>query len=237
MRDKRVAVVTGANRGIGRECVRQLGQLGYSVVLTARTAAKAEAAAEGVRATLNTERIHPFPLEVTSEAQATALAAYVEKEFGRLDALVNNAGAIFDDAKHSGILDTTPDILRRTFENNALSAFMVTKALVPLLVRSRGNVVNVSSGMGGLHQMGGGFPGYRISKSALSAITRIFHSELHSKGVRVNAVCPGWVQTDLGGRNATRDVAAGASGVVWAATLEPDGPSGGFFRDGLEIPW
>ncbi|MCB9675471.1 MAG: SDR family NAD(P)-dependent oxidoreductase [Alphaproteobacteria bacterium] len=236
MHDQRVAVVTGANRGLGRECVRQLADLGYTVVLTARTEEKAQAAASAMNRELGDERVVPFALDVTDESRAAALAAMIQSRFGRLDALVNNAGAIFDDPRRSTILDTTPDILKRTFENNTVGAFVVTRALAPLLVKSRGNVVNVSSGMGGLSQMGGGFPGYRLSKAALSALTRIFHAEL-GDAIHINAVCPGWVKTDLGGPNATRDVTTGASGIVWAATLDDDGPSGGFFRDGIEIPW
>jgi NAD(P)-dependent dehydrogenase (short-subunit alcohol dehydrogenase family) len=135
------------------------------------------------------------------------------------------------------VLDSSAAVLLKTFENNTVGAFNVTRSLAPLLLRSRGTIVMVSSGMGGIAQMGGGFPGYRLSKAGLSALTRILHAELHESGVRVNAVCPGWVKTDLGGPNATRDVETGAKGVVWAATVAPDGPSGGFYRDGIQIPW
>ncbi len=222
-----VAVVTGANRGLGLGTARHLASEGWVVVLTARDGAKAEAAAASLPG-----EVLPFALDVTSDAQAQALAGFVQERFGRLDALVNNAGAIVD---QSDTLSTPGDILVRSVDTNAVGAWRVTTALADLLRASGGTVTNVSSGMGGLAEMGGGYPGYRVSKAALNAVTRILDHELH--GVRVNSVCPGWVRTDMGGSHAPRELDEGVDSILWAVKLPADGPSGGFFRDGEPIPW
>lgn len=238
MTDVRVALVTGGNRGIGLEIVRQLATLDHIVFLTARDPAKAQAAAAEINATLAEERVFGHVLDVTEPDHAEALAAHIRKAHGRLDAIVNNAGVMFDDPIQPGVLEADVRVIRRTFETNTLGPFNVARALGPLLQENGGgNLVNVSSGMGGIQEMGAGYPAYRLSKAALNALTRVLHAELHPFGVRVNAVCPGWVQTDMGGPNATRDIASGAAGIVWAATLENDGPSGNFYRDGVVIPW
>jgi NAD(P)-dependent dehydrogenase (short-subunit alcohol dehydrogenase family) len=223
-----VAVVTGANRGLGHEVARQLRERGWDVVVCARRPEDAERAAKELGGV-------PAVLDVTSTPQAEALAELVRARFGRVDALVNNAGAI-DPAADRNPLDADPDAVLRELDNNTVGAVRVSKAVGPLL-GSGANVVNVSSGMGGITEMNGGTLGYRLSKAALNAFTRVLHAELSPRGIRVNSVCPGWVRTDLGGPRATRTVEQGASGIVWAATLGPDGPSGGFFRDGAPIPW
>lgn len=231
-----VALVTGANRGLGLETARQLLGLGWTVVVTSRSGQAADTAAAEL-ALQTGGRTLGLPLDVTSGEQAARAAAEVERRFGRLDALVNNAGTIFDDGR-VGVLQADPESVLRSFENNALGALRVSRALVPLMLATGGgNVVNVSTGMAGLAEMGGGWPGYRMSKAALNALTRILHAELHPQGIRVNSVCPGWVKTDMGGPGATRELPEGAAGLVWAATLPSDGPSGGFFRDGRLIPW
>ncbi len=225
----RVAVVTGGNRGIGLETCRQLAALGYTVVLTARDVEAAREAA----ASLGGD-VHPEVLDVTSTDQAQALSERLQARYGQVDALVNNAGAILPGDRGPGYA-ADPAVILGTIDVNALGALRVTQALLPLLRAAKGAVVNVSSGMGGITEMNGGNAGYRLSKASLNALTRILHDELNGAGLRINAVCPGWVQTRMGGARATRSVEDGARGVVWAATLPPDGPSGGFFRDGRPI--
>lgn len=234
-----IAIVTGANRGLGLETCRQLGRLGITVILTARDAGKGEAAAAQLRGEGLDVRFHL--LDVRNDGQVAALARFIESEYGRLDILVNNAGVIGDPFDRPSwtspkALETRLDTIRSTLETNTYGALRTMQALIPLM-HGQGRVVNVSSGMGQLADMQGGFTAYRLSKTAMNALTRILAAELKGTNVKVNSVCPGWVRTDLGGRNARRLVEEGAAGIVWAATLPDDGPSGGFFRDGKPIPW
>jgi NAD(P)-dependent dehydrogenase (short-subunit alcohol dehydrogenase family) len=222
-----VALVTGANRGIGLEVCRQLARLGFTVLLGAR------AAARGARASrqLGGGPISSIVLDVADDESVRAAAAGIE----RLDVLVNNAAILYDTWQRG--IDADLDQVHEALETNLLGAWRVTQAVLPLLRESpAGRIVNVSSGAGALHDMGGGTPAYRTSKAALNALTRILAAELRGDGILVNAVCPGWVATDMGGAGG-RPVADGAAGVVWAATLPEDGPTSGFFRDGRPIAW
>jgi NAD(P)-dependent dehydrogenase (short-subunit alcohol dehydrogenase family) len=229
-----VSLVTGANRGIGRGVALQLAELGHEVILTARDAGKAAAAAEEIAAETDA-KVTPLQLDVAETASIDAAAARVTSDWGRLDVLVNNAGAGLDFGV-SG-LDPDFDAIQRSFDNNFLGAYRLTIALLPLLRASgHGRVVNVSSGMGGVAEMGGWSPGYRVSKAAMNAMTRILSTELASDPVLVNSACPGFVNTDMGGpMGATKTVEDAAAGIVWLATLPDDGPSGGFFRDGQPV--
>ena len=234
----RLAVVTGANRGIGLETCRQLAELGIKVVLTSRSIDEGQAAADALSSQGLDVRFHP--LDVKDDASVLRLADFLRAEYGRLDILVNNAGVFLDASGPTGngasVFNTEIALIRDTLETNTFGPMRVTKALVPLM-QGRGNVVNLSSGMGQLSEMEGQYPAYRVSKTALNALTRIFADELADTGIRVNALCPGWVRTDMGGPDATRSVAQGAETAVWLATLNADGPSGGFFRDKAPIPW
>lgn len=234
-----LAVVTGANRGLGLETCRQLAGKGIKVLLTSRSAGKGESAAQGLRDDGLDVVFHA--LDVTDPASVSELHDFIEKEFGRLDILVNNAGIFNDpydtaDAELASIFNADIDTIRKGMETNTFGALRMAQALIHLM-DGRGNVVNVSSGMGQLSDMNGCCPAYRLSKTALNAVTRILADELKDTGIKINSVCPGWVKTDMGGANATRSLTEGASGIVWAATLPGDGPSGGFFRDGQPIPW
>lgn len=234
--ETRVAVVTGAYRGIGFEICRQLARRsGIRVVLTARDAAKGKTAVkkladEGLE-------VDYHRLDVTEAKSIAALAAYLESRYGRCEVLVNNAGIALD-PRGSRVLDSKIATYRETLETNLLGPLMCSQALVPLMRKNRyGRIVNMSSGMAQLSDMGVGSPAYRISKTALNALTRTLAAELKGSGILVNSMCPGWVRTDMGGPGAARTVAQGADTAVWLATLPDDGPSGGFFRDRKPIPW
>lgn len=235
----KIAVVTGANRGLGLETCRQLARLGLTVILTSRDPAKGEAAAASLRDTGSDVRFHP--LDVTDARSIQRLAQYVETGFGRLDVLVNNAGVFLDpldspDPGAASVLRADLDTVRRSMETNLYGPLLLCQALVPLM-QGRGRIVNLSSGMGQLSDMNGCCPGYRFSKTALNALTRSLADELKHTGIKINSVCPGWVRTDMGGPHAERPVEQGADTIVWLATLPEDGPSGGFFRDRKAIPW
>ncbi|WP_119729201.1 SDR family oxidoreductase [Thermomonospora amylolytica] len=225
-----IALVTGANRGIGREVCRQLAALGHTVLLTARSQEAAAAAAAELG-----PHVRPLRLDVTRADDVARAAEEVAERHGRLDALVNNAAITYDTWQRAATADL--DVVRRAAETNLYGPWRLTQALLPLLRRSEHpRVVNVSSEAASLTGMGGGTPAYTASKTALNALTRMLAAELRPDGILVNAICPGWVATDMGGPGG-RPVADGAAGIVWAATLPDDGPTGGFFRDGRPLPW
>jgi len=234
MKPKPVAVVTGAARGIGLEVARQLARLGGPVLLTARDAKKAEDAA----AQLSFEglKVLPRALDVTSSDQVQDLADGVERDHGRLDILINNAGVFLD--KHDFGEHVSADVVRQTFETNLIGPLSLCQAFLPLMRRQNyGRIVNVTSGLGSLQDMAGKYPAYRMSKTALNALTRILASELVGTNIIVNSCCPGWVQTEMGGPRATRPVAEATDSILWLATLPDGGPSGGLFRDRQPLPW
>jgi len=227
----RVALVSGGNRGIGLEIVRQLAGRGITVILGSRDEEQGRAAAEGLPGAVVVKQ-----LDVADEKSVGRLGASIEEEFGRLDILVNNAGISNDDGQRGVSADL--DRVREALDANLFGAWRLCELAIPLMQRhGYGRIVNVSSGMGALEDMGGGSPGYRVSKTALNALTRILASELRGSGILVNSVCPGWVQTDMGSTHAPRPVEDGADTPVWAATLPNNGPTGGFFRDRRPIPW
>ena len=233
--ERRTALVSGSNRGIGREVARQLAELGHHVIVTARDPAAAQGAVEelskGRDLSLQAEQ-----LDVADPHSVERLRERLEAEPGRLDALVNNAGVMGEIA--TNVAQAPLDDAHTTMETNLFGTWRLTQALLPLLRRSgHGRIVNVSSGAGQLSDMNGGYPGYRISKTALNALTRILSNEEGGNGMLVNSMCPGWVRTDMGGSAAPRSVAEGADTAVWLATLPEDGPTGGFFRNREPIPW
>src|SRR5438067_10161788 len=223
-----VSLVTGGNRGIGREVCRQLAEHGLDVVLTARSASAATEAARAVGAEAR-------QLDVADPASVAAAARWVADRHGQLDVLVNNAAITYDTWQRA--VDADLAVVREAAETNLYGPWLMVQEFLPLLRASgHARIVNVSSEAASLASMGGGTPAYTASKVALNALTRMLAAELRRDHVLVNAVCPGWVATDMGGPGG-RPVEAGAAGIVWAATLPDNGPTGGFFRDGKPLPW
>jgi NAD(P)-dependent dehydrogenase (short-subunit alcohol dehydrogenase family) len=228
IRTNGVAVVSGANRGIGLQVARELGQSGMTVLLGARDmergeAAAAELAGEGLD-------VRAVALDVTDQASVDALSASLE----RVDVLVNNAGIL----PHGLASELDPAVADAAWQTNALGAWRLALAVIPLMrEQGWGRIVNVSSGAGSLADMSTYEPPYSVSKAAMNAITRVLAADLQGTGILVNSVCPGWVRTDMGGAIAPRSVQEGAASVLWAVRLPDDGPTGGFFRDGEPVPW
>ena len=230
----RVALVTGANRGIGFEVCRQLANRGFAVLLTARDAQKAQSAATRLA---SIGQVEPLALDVADGSSIHNSANEVANRYGYLDVLVNNAGINYDTWEKAESADINGTVMQ-TITTNLLGPWRVCQAFLPLLRKSRAaRIVNVSSESGSLANMGAGPPAYQVTKAALNALTRTLAGELRHAQILVNAVCPGWVATDMGGAGAPRSVAEGAAGILWAATLPDNGPTGGFFRDGKPLPW
>ena len=230
-KQKKVAVVTGANRGLGLEACRQLGHAGYRVILTARGKAKGERAAAGLRG--DGLDVTFRQLDVTDAASARRLARFVAKG-KRLDVLINNAAILLDGEEGTG--EVKLQILTRTIETNVGGPLRVAQALAPLMERG-GRIVNVSSGAGQFKNLSAHWPAYGISKAALNALTKTLAADLKDRGIKVNAVCPGWVRTDMGGPKADLSVAEGADTIVWLASAAPGRLTGRFFRKRKEIDW
>jgi NAD(P)-dependent dehydrogenase (short-subunit alcohol dehydrogenase family) len=229
----RVALVTGANRGIGLEVCRQLAVKGLRVILTARDAAKAEAAAERIG---KAGGVVTAALDVTSARSIRRLADDLASRGVHVDVVVNNAAILI--AESRGVVETSVDDVRRTFDTNVFGAIAVTQAFVPpMTARRYGRVVNVSSQAGQLSSMGTYAPAYSMSKAALNAFTRQLAAATRGTGVLVNSACPGWVRTEMGGPGAPKSVEEGADTIVWLATLPAKGPTGGFFSDRRPIDW
>jgi NAD(P)-dependent dehydrogenase (short-subunit alcohol dehydrogenase family) len=231
---QQIALVTGANRGIGFETCRQLANQGMHVLLTSRNSQLGEQAAASLSRLGHQVDFHP--LDVTDGGSLDVLREFVMQQYGRLDVLVNNAGVYLDEGV--SVFDVPMDVFRLTMETNFYGPLSLCRALVPLMVsHSYGRVVNVSSGYGSMNEIGGHVAAYRVSKIALNALTRILAAEVNPRQIKVNAVDPGWVRTRMGGSYATRSVEQGVETIVWLATLPPDGPTGGFFYDKKPIPW
>lgn len=241
-RRQRIALVTGANKGIGFEVARQLRREGFRVFLGARDEKAGKATADklnqGTRNGGKEERhgsVTFLRIDVTDPRSIQRAAEGFGKQSDRLDALVNNAGILLDDDKE--ILNCSPEIFENTLRTNALGALLVSQAFVPFLKKSDApRIVNVSSSGGQLDGGADGWaPAYCISKTALNGVTVQLAAALPN--VAVNSVCPGWVRTDMGGSNASRSIAEGASGIVWLAAEAPQKETGKFWRDRKVIPW
>ena len=231
--EKKIALVTGANRGLGFETSKQLSQLGLKVILTARDHIKGENAAKEL--TDQGLDVIFYKLDVSNKEDVANIYNAIEKTFSRLDILVNNAAVLYD--SNQSTINANLDIVSQALRTNLYGPWLLCQAFIPLMKRNNyGRIVNVSSGAGSLHYMDGGAPAYGISKVALNALTKKLASELSGTNILVNSVDPGWVATDMGGKGG-RPVDEGAKGIVWACLLPNNGPSGGFFFDGQTEPW
>lgn len=238
MAETRVALVTGANRGIGLEIVRQLGRLGVMPIIASRELDKGKRAAEQ----LASEGLEPAVVQLdVDDPQSIATGVANAKDlFGRIDILVNNAGILIDGPSSGApTVENIPlSIVQQTFTTNVYGPLLMIQAVLPTMKEiGYGRIVNLSSGLGQLAEMGGGYPAYRMSKAALNTLTRTLASDLGHGDIKVNAMCPGWVKTDMGGPEATKSPEEGAETAIWLATLDDSGPTGGFFRDKKPIAW
>ena len=232
---RKIAVVTGGNRGLGREIARQLMKNDVFVVIGCRNEPKCAMAVDDLRR--EGANIAGHVLDVNDTKSVRRFAEHVEKAHGAPSILVNNAG-VYPEETDAKVLDTPTSLWRETFETNLFGAVRMCREVVPLMKKIRhGRIVNVSSGLGQLHQMGEGSPAYRVSKAALNALTRTLAAEVAAYGILVNSMSPGWVRTDMGGEEAPRSVEEGADTAVWLSLLPSNGPSGQFFRDRKPIPW
>lgn len=240
--EKRVALVTGANKGIGFEIAKQLAEKELTVVVGSRDETRGVQARDKL-VDLGLDA-HFTLLDVTDATSVQAALGRITDTFGRLDVLVNNAGIQLDG--QSGILELEPTLLHNTLETNAFAPLLLSQACTPIMKRHRyGRIVNISSTLGSLAEIinpdsdydAVKTPAYRMSKTLLNAITALLAKELRGSNILVNSVCPGWTRTDMGGPDAPRSPAEAAETPVWLATLPDDGPTGGFFRDHRPIPW
>src|SRR6266404_5546821 len=243
MNSKKIALITGANKGIGFETARQLGQKGITVLTGARDEAKATKAAE----TLGKEGLdaHGIVIDVNDAASVKKAAARIERDYGRLDILVNNAGVMVDDDKKK-VSEQSLETWRKTFDTNLFGLIATTQAMLPLLRKSvAGRIVNLSSILGSiqLHATPGSpiydskMAAYNVSKSAVNAYTVQLAYELKDTPMKVNAAHPGWVKTEMGGEGAQMEIAEGAKTSVALATLGADGPNGAYVHMGETLPW
>lgn len=241
---KKVALITGANKGLGLETARQLGAQGIVVLMGARDLAKGEAAA----ATLKKEGLdaRAIKLDADQPDDYAAVAKTIEKDFGVLDILVNNAGIFLDNRGPNETSTTSQKVLRRTFDTNFFAVVALTQELLPLLRKSKaGRIVNLSSILGSLtlHATKGSYVydaktfAYNASKAALNSFTIHLAHELANTKIKVNSAHPGWVKTDMGGEGAMLEIVDGAKTSVQLATLPEDGPTGGYFHMGEALPW
>ena len=232
---QKVAMVTGTTRGLGRALAVTLAEQGWAVVCTGRRKDKCPKVPGGAA----------YALDVTDPNQISQVVDAVLADFGRIDVLINNAGVLLES---SAYMEPTPEqanlgsvskkIMMETFEANAVGPFLLCQKIFPIMRKQKsGRIVNVSSELGRMDWMEANYPAYRVSKVALNAITKMFASmvEPHQEDIRINSVSPGWVRTEMGGPEATRSIAEGVASILWAATIEKNGPNGGFFVDGNPV--
>ncbi len=232
--DTQVALVTGGNRGIGYELVKQLAQAGFKVILASRNPESGRKAVQKLKE-YNLD-VSFVAMDVSNQESISQAASAVNEQYGRLDVIINNAGVYLDENKQ--LLTMEPALLESTMDTNFFGVYHVIRTFIPLMKKhGYGRIINVSSEMGAMQDMSSrGTGAYRVSKLALNGLTQLLAAELHGNG-KINAVCPGWVSSDMGGPSAPRTPKQAAQSILWLATIGPEGPSGGFFRDGKPLKW
>lgn len=232
--DKQVALVTGGNRGIGYELVKHLSLSGLNVILASRDHEMGNKAVQKLKE-LNLD-VSCIEMDVSNHESITQAAITLNEQYGRLDVLINNAGVYLDE--NENILTMDPSILQKTMETNFFGVYHVMRSFIPLMEKQGyGRIINISSEYGAMSEMSSpGVGAYKLSKFALNGLTRLVAAE--TKGdIKINAVDPGWVSSDMGGPSAPRTPREAAESILWLATIGSEGPNGGFFRDGKQIPW
>ncbi len=241
---RRVAIVTGANRGLGREIGRRLAGLGITVALAGRDRVGLEEAGGAITAADPAASIFHLELDVRDRSAIGSAVDEVLDRCGRVDILVNNAGILVDG--EAGIATVPAGVVEATFETNVFGPMFLSQAVLPIMRAQRyGRIVNMSSSLGSLTEIGDpgspydevDSPAYRFSKGALNVLTALLARETRGQNILVNAACPGWVRTDMGTERAPLSIEEGADTPVWLATLPDDGPTGGFFRERARQPW
>lgn len=231
---QKIALVTGGNRGIGYELCKQLAESGFHVLLAGRDAAKGREAAQSI--VHSGLAVSFIEMDIDDPESIFAAAVFVREQYGRMDVLVNNAAIYLDEGER--LSETELPVLEQTMRSNFLGAYYVIRAFLPLMqMQNYGRIVNVSSGYGKYSAMDSeGTGAYKLSKLALNGMTRLLAAEI-TGNIKINAVCPGWVRTQMGGPSAPRSAEQAARSILWLTQLDPDGPSGCFFRDGKRIDW
>lgn len=230
---QKIVLVTGSNRGIGLAVVKGLAAQEHTVILTSRKPKDGERALQKLG---NPTSVYYHQLDVNDSQSVKDLFQFTQQKFGKLDALINNAGINYD--TYQNVENADLEDVTRTWETNTLAPWRMIQIFLPLLRKSSAaRIVNVSSGAGSWADQNGSTPGYTVSKLALNGLTLAFAKRLASENILVNAVCPGWVRTDMGGANAPRSTEKGAETIIWAAQLSDDSINGKFLRDKKEIPW
>jgi NAD(P)-dependent dehydrogenase (short-subunit alcohol dehydrogenase family) len=233
------AIVTGANRGVGRGVAKQLALLGYRIILTSRNAIKGKLTVNELKQEIGNKLAGDLvyhQLDVTDTESVQRLYDFVMDEYEAADILVNNAAVLLD--QFGRVIQTPMDTYLTTMATNVYGPLLLCQTFMPMMIkRNFGRVVNVSSGAGQVENMVNDMSAYRLSKIALNGLTLMLADSVKGTNVLINAGCPGWVRTEMGSPNAPRSIEEGADGIVWLATLPDGGPHGGFFRDGQLIPW
>ena len=234
--NKKIALVTGANRGMGFATSEKLATLGFQVVMVARN--KNDISLKAKELKNKGLDVSYLVADVSKKDDVDQLLLTIKKQFSKIDLLINNAGIYTEEKNIYSDDDSSEEILQQTLAINTLGPYRLMKGLIPLMIKQNyGRIVNVSSQLGSFHGSAPYCFSYSLSKASLNMLTNLFAKDTAGKNIKINSVCPGWVKTEMGGQSAPRSIEEGIAGILWAATLDDDGPTGGFFHDKKAIRW